>query len=238
MIPPRETIFEQGTLSALNAQQVVFADGAATLSLFVSGTYAGTLIVEGSIDGSTWDPVPMRPLDAAPLYVLTLASAATGRWAGPIAPYVLARVRMSTWTSGVANVTLAAKETTMFAEVFLKAADRSVSALGTAGAALTLTLPAPGAGLYQYITNLAVQRFAATALTAGAVPVTVTTTNLPGPRQLYIPADAALQGTQFERTLVRATPVRAVVANTATTVVMPATTGVIWAAEADWYNLP
>src|SRR5574343_456089 len=66
--------------------------------------------------------------------------------------------------------------------------------VGTSGTAVTLTIAAPGAGLRQYLTYLAINRFAVALLTAAATPVTVTTTNLPGSLAFSFAADAAAAG--------------------------------------------
>ena len=84
VLHPRENIFATGTLGALNAEVQAVADGAATIGLVVTGTYVGTLTVEGSIDGANWDVIPVRPISAGGTYVLTLASAAVGRWQGGV----------------------------------------------------------------------------------------------------------------------------------------------------------
>ena len=78
----------------------------------------------------------------------------------------------------------------------------------------TLTLPNPGLGLYQYLTRLLIQRHPAAALTAGATPIIVTTSNLPGGRQFSIPADAAAQGVVYQELLEPTQPLKASAANT------------------------
>lgn len=110
------------------------------------------------------------------------------------------------------------------------------TAVGASGAAVTLTLAAPGAGLKHYLTYLAVDRFAAATLTAGAAPVTVTTTNLPGSLAFSFAADAAAQGTLDRWREDFAFPIAASALNTATTIVCPATTGVIWRVTAGFYT--
>ena len=79
---PRENVFGSGNLFALNAEVQIKADGASSVGLVVNGTYVGTLVVEGSADGANWDSIPVRPVSLGGLYVITLASAAIGRWQG------------------------------------------------------------------------------------------------------------------------------------------------------------
>jgi hypothetical protein len=114
----------------------------------------------------------------------------------------------------------------------------AATAVGAAAAAVTLTLAAPGVGLRHYLTYLSMNRFAAAALTAAAVPVTVTTTNLPGTLAFSFAADAALQGTLDRWREDFSYPVMTVAQNTATTIVCPATTGVIWRVTAGFFVAP
>lgn len=109
---------------------------------------------------------------------------------------------------------------------------------GAAAAAVTLTLAAPGAGLRHYLTYLSVNRFATALLTAAATPVLVTTTNIPGSLVLSFPAEAAAQGTLFPWREDFAFPVATSAQNTATTIVCPATTAVIWRVTAGYYVAP
>jgi hypothetical protein len=233
---PRENIFLSGNINAVNGEVVIDADGASTVALVVTGAYVGTLTVEGSIDGTNYDVIPLRPVNVGGVYVLTLASAAVGRWFGACSWARRVRVRMSAYTSGTATVTLAADNGNLEVLSLSKAADLAVTNTGAAAAAVTLTLAAPGAGLFQYITRLIVCRFATALLTAAATPVLVTTTNLPGTRVLSFPAEAALQGSMYCEIISPAAPLKATTANTAVTVVCPATTAVIWRATADYYN--
>jgi hypothetical protein len=55
----------------------------------------------------------------------------------------------------------------------------AVTATGAANAAVTLTIPAAGSGLFHYIDRIEIYRVATLAL-AGTAALTVTTTNLPG----------------------------------------------------------
>ena len=69
---------------------------------------------------------------------------------------------------------------------------------GTATAAIstgvTLTLAAPGAALFQYLSTLEITMFAGAALTAAATPTLVTTTNLPGSPVFSFSIPAMAQG--------------------------------------------
>lgn len=236
ILHPRENLFASANIIALNGVVSCYADGASTVSLAVSGTYVGTLTVEGSFDGTNWDVVPVKPINAGGVYVLTLASAAVGRWQGSIGQFQQVRVRASAWTSGTASVFLMADNGVSDVTAFLRSADQAATITAATGVAATLSIPAGGAGLYCYLSRLVIQRHTSAALTAGATPILVTTTNMPGSRVFSFPADAAAQGAMAQEIVEPATPLRMTATNTATTIVAPATTGVIWRITADWYN--
>lgn len=114
-------------------------------------------------------------------------------------------------------------------------ATAAVTAVGAAGAAVTLTLPAPAAGQSHHLVSLEVTLFNSAARTGSATPVTVTTTNLPGNPALTFPSAGAI-GTVDRYVMPRDAPLKAAAAATATTVVCPATTGVLWRVTATYYT--
>ena len=112
------------------------------------------------------------------------------------------------------------------------AAALGVTAVGASGAAVTLTLPAVAAQ-FHYITLIEIVKYAAAALTGAAAPVTVTTTNLPGSPAFTLTTAGAI-GTSERDTYAPMKAIKSAVVNTATTIVCPATTGVIWRVNV-WY---
>lgn len=112
------------------------------------------------------------------------------------------------------------------------------TAVGASGAAVTLTIAAPGVGLRHYLTYLSINRFAVALLTAGAAPVTVTTTNIATSLAFSFAADAAAAGTLDRWREDFAYPLGVTAQNTATTIVCPATTNVLWRVTAGWYVAP
>lgn len=236
---PREAIWKTAALAALNGELVIPVDGCSTIGLGITGVYVGTLVVEGSLDdGATWDAVPLKPMNAGGSWQLTLASAVTGRWQGPIGPFRTVRVRMSAWSSGVATVFICGENGVNDVIARPKASDLSVTNTAAAGSAVILTLPAAGAGLYHFIDRIVIQRFAAAALTPAATPVLVTTTNLPGVRVFSFDASAAAQGTLVAEIVEPTRPLRSSAPNSGTTIVCPITTGVIWRVTADYDVAP
>ncbi len=235
---PRENLGVTGNLGALNAEVVTVCDGCTSVAIDLRGTFSLTIEVQGSVDGVNWALIPVRPQTGG-IYVRAIVGTAPGIWMASCAGFTRVRALVSAYTSGTATTTLVAS-TALFDD-FAKNGGVTAS-IGTvtaaAGAVATLTLAAPGVGLRHYLTYLEINRFAAAALTAAATPVLVTTTNLPGTLVFSMPADAALQGTIFPYREDFAFPVASVAQNTATTIVGPATTNVIWRITAGFYVAP
>lgn len=239
VLHPREAIFSTANLGSLNAETIIFADGCSTVTLDLRGTFSLTVEVAGTVDGTNWTLIPMRPINVASvLYVAAVAGTAAGTWVGQCAGYRQVRARVTAYTSGSATTTLAANSAPYDNLMFGPVAGSIGTTVGTAGAATTLTLAAPGAGLRHYLTYLSINRFATALLTAAATPVTVTTTNLPGTLAFSFPAEAAAQGTLDRWREDFAFPVASSAQNTATTIVCPATTSVIWRVTAGFYVAP
>jgi hypothetical protein len=232
---PRETLFGAGLFGAAGAEVVIAADGCAALCLDLRGTFSLTVEVAGSVDGVNWNVIPVRPVGGIPAYSAAVAGAAQGAWLGAVFGFRLIRARCTAWVSGAATVTLAA--TTAAADQSLSGAvtPNLATIIGAAGATTTLTLASPGPALRHYLTYLSINRFAAAALTASATPVAVTTTNLPGALALTFEADGAALGTMVRWREDFAYPLAAVAQNAATTIVCPATPGVIWRVTAGFY---
>lgn len=232
---PRETLQANGVLGALNATLDLLVDGCSTISLDVRGAFVGTLEVVGTIDGVNFSgPIALRVPSAGHTYAVTQTAA--GQWIGSCAGFKTLRVRMSAYTSGAATVVLQSHSDAI--ETVLPQAQTVSTVTGAAGAAVTLTLPAPGAGLRHYLTSINIVRFAAALLTAGAAPVVVTTTNMPNALAFSLPADAAAAGTAFMVDQDFGLPTQATAQNTATTIVAPVTANVIWRLSAGFLIAP
>lgn len=237
-LDPRENLFAAGTLGALNAELQADCDGCSTVSLDLRGTFSQTIQVQGSIDGTNWSVIPVRPTIGG-VFVLAVVGTVSGTWMGSCTGYRKVRAIVTAHTSGGSTATLMASNA-LFDDF---ARNGGVTPLlvtntGAAAAAVTLTLPAPGLGLRQYLTYLSVNRFAAALLTAAATPVLVTTTNLPGTLVLSVPAEAAAQGTLFPWREDFAYPLMATAQNAAVTIVAPVATGVIWRLTAGYFVAP
>ena len=236
---PRETLHVSGNLGALNAEVISLSDGSPTVALDLRGTFNLTVEVAGSVDGVNYMPIPMRPINLASIsYVATIAGSVQGVWVGKCAGFRFIRARVTAFTSGSAVATIAASPAPLDDSLNGMVTPTLVTATGAAGAAVTLTLPSPGAGLRHYITYISLVRSASAALTAGAAPTIVTTTNLPGSLAFTFGLDAAPQGTDKIIREDFAYPLAASAQGTATTIVCPVTTGAIWRATAGYYVAP
>ena len=234
---PRENIAGAGALGALNAEIVINADGASTVALDLRGTFNLTVEVAGSVDGTNWTLLPMRSM-AGGSYLASVAGAAAGAWVAACAGFAKIRARVTAYTSGAATATLLAATGLLDDRLLGEVSSNAATITAALSTAATLTLTAPGAGLRHYITGLRIERHAAALLTAGTTPVVVTTTNLPGALAFSIPLEAAAQGSVYEKALDPARAIMASAQNTATTIVAPLTTSVIWRLSATFYVAP
>jgi hypothetical protein len=106
---PRETLVTIGNIGALNAELLLAADGANSIALDLRGTFSMTLEVAGTVDGTNWTLIPMRPVNqAAIIYVAAIAGAAAGTWVGKCGPFKTVRVRCTAYTSGAAAAAISA----------------------------------------------------------------------------------------------------------------------------------
>lgn len=239
VLHPRESLFTTGTIGAANAEVIADCDGSASVSLDLRGTFSLTMEVAGTVDGTNWTPIPVRALNvAAKLYVATVTGTASGVWVGSCAGYRKVRARCTAYTSGSATATIMANLAPIDNGLEGLVTNSIGTTIGASGAATTLTLAAPGAGLRHYLTYLSINRYAAALLTASATPIAVTTTNLPGTLAFSFAADAAALGTLDRWREDFAFPIASSAQNTATTIVCPATTSVIWRVTAGYYVAP
>jgi hypothetical protein len=236
---PRENLFVTGSLGSLNAEVIVDSDGCSTFALDLRGTFSLTIEVAGTVDGTNWTLIPVRPINVAAVqYVAAITGTVAGIWFGECAGFNRVRARVTSYTSGSATTYLSVSTSTITPHLRNTLTTSIGTTVGASGAATTLTLASPGAGLRHYLTYLSVNRFAAALLVAGAAPVTVTTTNLPGTLAFSFPAEAAGAGTLDRWREDFAFPITSSAQGTATTIVCPATTNVIWRVTAGFYVAP
>lgn len=241
--------FEQrsvaGDVAAINAEVVIDVNGDESATIMIGGgggTFNATYVVEGSVDGTNYAsllayPLPQFcsggtiPLAGQPM-VLEAVNAASIKRVISVACAQLkkVRVRLSAFTAGSASIVINADDKQALSPYVRdqRTATLLVTATAASGVLATASLPAV-AGLRHYIDFVQVSKFAAAALTAAATPVLVTTTNIPGAPILNFSAGAEAQGSEFMKEMdFGSQGMSATAIGTATTVVCPATTGVIW----------
>ena len=76
---PRENISGSGALGALNAEILINADGASTVSFELRGTFSLTVEIAGSVDGTNWTLVTVRS-NSGGSYLAAAAGTAAGAW--------------------------------------------------------------------------------------------------------------------------------------------------------------
>ncbi len=233
-----------GTLAAINNELVMPVVGTNSALLYIQSTsFIGTLEFTGVSDvgGTLYFPIVAFPhavgsaggtipVSSQPLVTDALVAANTSRvYAIPCGQLKSVRVRVSAFTSGSCVATLTADDSdSINLAVLSRATTLLVTATGAASAAVTATMPAV-AGLRHIIDFIQVTRSATAALTAAAAPVVVTTTGLPGSPALTFGSDVAGIGIDKEVRLdFGSTGLATSTLNTATTVVCPVYTGVIW----------
>lgn len=245
IVPVRERRETYANLAALNHEIVMPLNGDANALVYVlSDLFVGTLEFTGAMDSasSLYFPIPAYAASPAcnggtvpnsnqPMLIDALVAANLVRvYSIPVNQLKSLRIRSSAYTSGNCTVYIVAdvNESSHPAVISQAAATLAVTVTAAVGVAATLTLPAV-AGLRHYIDSLSIVRSATAALTPSATPVLVTTTNLPSSPIFTFGADAAGIGIDKEVKLdCGPRGFTASVIGTATTVVCPSYTGVIW----------
>jgi hypothetical protein len=243
-MPHQEARRSTGTLAALNAELVhdVNGDNSAIIFINGTGTFNATYSVQGSPDGTNFYDLiafPYAPASVGgtlpqpgqPLVTEAVNAATVQRMlCAAVGGLQKIRIRLTAYTGGTASVTINSDIADSISPYVRdqKAATLMVTATGAASAAVTATLPAV-TGLRHYIDRVSVVRSATAALTASATPVVVTTTNIPGTPALTFGSEAA--GIGLDKEVVfefGGAGIAASAAGTATTIVAPIWTGVIW----------
>lgn len=92
-----------GTIAAAQGELRLDTSNAGAAAVQLTGTWAGTIAFEGSVDGGTFVSLNMVPSNSA---TAATSATATGAWSANIGGYRQVRARASAWTSGTATVTL------------------------------------------------------------------------------------------------------------------------------------
>jgi hypothetical protein len=230
---PRETQYKQAIFATATSELLLNCDGCSSASLQIAGAYTATIEVHGTIDGTNWWPILLNPYNVAALNPLLQIINTAGLWTFKCGQFAGLRVRTTTLSAGAPVVTLAA-ENGLLDDFALADAPNIVTSVGIASAALTLTIPAPGAGLRNKLTYLSINRFAAVALVASGAPITVTSSGFPGSLAFTLEQDALPLGAVSRLREDVAFPIPATAQNTAMTIAIPAIPNVILRATAGY----
>lgn len=89
--------------AATQTVETAAAAGQGTAAIQVSGTWSATLVFEGTVDGTNWSTLTVRPIGNA---TTATTASANGIWRAALAGLQKIRVRCSAYTSGTAVVTI------------------------------------------------------------------------------------------------------------------------------------
>lgn len=219
------------TLGALNAELIMDLNGKAVAMFDVRTAAAAlTLVFEGTVDGTNYVAIPafaygqlLAATALAEQYVpsIVLATTGSGQYAVGVTGFRRVRCRVSAYTSG--TVVVVARGSAADLIVYGKHIPSALHVTATAAAntAATASLPAAGVGMFHYITSIHICRNA-TALLAGTATLIHTSTNLPGSPAWSVGNAMSAGGTQIDLDYTPTTPLKSLLANTATTVVAAA----------------
>lgn len=211
------------TLGAAQAEAVMDLNGHA-VALFDIRTAAmsGTLVFEATVDGTNYFGLPAwNVLTESMLAAIVITTTHAATYVVGVSGFRRVRVRVSAYTSGNVAVGLRASQSDFAIYSKPTPSTLHITATAAANTAATATLPAAGAGLFHYITNIQLWRNATAAL-VGSATLIHTSTNLPGTPAWSVGNAMAAGGTQCDLNYAPTTPLKSSVANTATTVVMAA----------------
>lgn len=249
-VPVRESRRSSADLSSVNAEIVhdVNGDESAVIMLDASGaTFNATYTIDGSPDGVSFYPLLCYPYAPAslggtlpvpgqPVYTEAINAVADRMLCAAVGQLQKIRVRLSAYTAGSVTVSINSDACGSLSQFVRNATPATLlaTATGAVSAAVTLTVPAV-TGLRHYLHAVRITRSATAALTPSATPVLVTSTNLPGSPVWTFGSDAAGVGIDKEVYETFGNQgLGALLAGTATTVVCPTYTGVIWRVTASY----
>ena len=216
-----------------NSEIAIDCNGEHTGIFYVSGSFTGTLVAEISVDGTNFIAIPIWSL-ASELFSASIASGGYYQFDIP-AGTRRARVRASALSAGTAVVAMRATKAMDF--VYAKPIPTTATLTATAGvgSAATLSIPAPGNGLYHYITRVRISKYVAATLTAAVTPTIVTSTNIINTPSFDFKTLGSLGDSEVLDIDFTGNPLKSLVANSGTTFVAPILAGAIWKITAFYY---
>ena len=243
-VPVREARETSATLAAANAELVLDVSGdESVLVSMVPSAFVGTISFfgVGETGATNYMTIPAYPFAVGsvggtipvagqPMMSDAVVAANTLRqWCIPCGQLKKVRILVSAYTSGSAVFTMRSDpQASVNTAILARPSTLLVTATGAASAAVTATLPLV-TGLRHILDFISIIRSATVALTAAAAPVVPTTTNIPGALAFTFGSDVAGVGIDKEvRTDFGSSGLACTAMSTATTVVCPVYTGVIW----------
>lgn len=218
-------------LNAVNAEVLMDLHGKAVCIVDLRTAAAVlTVVAEATIDGVNYFPLPLfanQQLLAAVIvqeqYVpsVTYATTGSGSYTIGVSGYRRVRIRVSAFTSGSVTVSMRSSLADQIIYARQIPANLHITVTAAANTAATATLPAAGVGMFHYITSIQMYRNATAAL-AGTATIIHTSTNLPGNPAWSVGNAMVAGGTQQDLVYEPANPLKSLVANTNTTLVMAA----------------
>jgi len=98
---------QTGTITALNGNVVINAQGAYTITALITGTWVATLQAEGLMaDGTTWQQIPIYTINTTLPYAQALTTTTNGSFAITGGGYTQIRIKASAFTSGTVTIAL------------------------------------------------------------------------------------------------------------------------------------
>lgn len=251
-----------GTIVALNGTVAAPTDGESTVVFNVTGTWSATISIQATVDNINWFAISCYvPSSQAVVSTFSVNQAVVVNCAG----YEQVQLIATGFTSGTISVAWANSNAgnnsilvySTAAQAFIAnanlrdgvgnnigssngwldviepAANLAVTATGTAGSAVTLTLPSV-ASQFHCITVIEIVCYTVLARVGTGTPVLVTSTNLPGNLVWDFQSVGAIGASERQFSSFVA-PLKSSVNGTATTIVCPATTSVIWRINVAYY---
>lgn len=245
-LPPRSDVTNTGTITALNGAVTVATNGCSTVVFNVTGTWVATVSVQATSDGVNWFSTLYNTPGTGDIEFISVTNPNT--LVVNCGGYLQVRLIATAFTSGTVAIAYNAGAGVNSLEVVslnaasfattatLKAVNLGVTVTAATGVAATATLPAVAAN-FHYIPHIEITAYTTAARTGVATPILVTTTNMQG-SPVWDFATVAAIGTTDRLVQDFNLPLQSSVSNTATTIVCPATTGIIWRVNVFYYTGP
>lgn len=227
------------TLSALNGEVIMDLNGDAVAVFDIrTGAMSATLVFEATVDGTNYFSLPAITVSTeAVINAIVITTTHAQSYVVGVSGFRRVRCRVSAYTSG--NCVVASRSSYADFSIYAKPfpTQLHVTATAAVNTASTATLPAAGAGLFHYITNIELVKLYAVVGVAAGAGVIITTTNLPGTMAFTTEQRAGAAGDAIKVIDKNYTgnPLKSSVANTNTTFVAPLQLQTIWRWNISYY---